>query len=594
MSWNTLVHLFCMSIALSTGPRPARAAESPNVILIVCDDLNDYVEGLGGHPQSRTPGIARLSRSGVSFTQAHCNIPICGPSRASLFTGIYPHDSGCYGFRRWDEYEVLRNSRTLMHHFRANGYHTLGTGKLMHHLSRREWVEYGNVADYGPFAFDGSRRVAHPGVPSPFRDIGTVDGSFGPLVRLENRVFADGRSYSWRTGGWRKIRDLRVDSQEDREATADELNGRWAVERLRDLANRPSGKPFFMGVGFIRPHTPLIVPERFFRRFPLDSIELPVIKPGDVEDTHAGSVRGKPGSKEPNANRTADMGSRLFSKLIASYDSQDEALRRFIQAYLASVAAVDELIGDILDAVDRFGLEGNTIVIVTSDHGWGMGEKDYLYKNSLWEESTRVPLIIRAPGVTKAGRVCDQPVSLIDLYPTLIDLCGLSGETKMNEKGHSLGGHSLKPLLIAPQSEEWSGPDAVLTSLYKWSKEYDPARQSYSLRTRRWRYIRYANGKEELYRNAVDPYEWNNLADDPGQASRLKSFREKLEARLPEPGTVPPQSSPGPEATTEAAREAAAWKAKYFAKHPDADTDGDGRLSWYELRTHRADAADKR
>jgi arylsulfatase A-like enzyme len=170
-------------VCLGLGESAAVAADKPNVILIVCDDLNDYIEGLGGHPQARTPNIDRLSQSGVSFTQAHCSIPICAPSRSSFLTGLYPHTSRNFGFTRWDQNEVLKNSRTIMDHFRANGYHTLGTGKLMHHLKRQEWVEYGNLADYGPFAFDGTERVAHPDVPAPFRDIGVIDGSFGPKTR---------------------------------------------------------------------------------------------------------------------------------------------------------------------------------------------------------------------------------------------------------------------------------------------------------------------------------------------------------------------------------------------------------------------------
>lgn len=551
------------------------AAEKPNVLLIVCDDLNDYIEGLGGHPQAQTPNIERLSDSGVSFKQAHCNIPICAPSRSSFLTGLYPHTSRNFGFDRWDQNEVLQNSRTMMDHFRANGYHTLGTGKLMHHLNRREWGEYGNPADYGPFAFDGAERVAHPDVPSPFRDIGTIDGSFGPLVNLTNRTFADGKSYSWQTGNWQKMRSLRVDSAEDREMTADELNGKWAVENLHKFANQPDGKPFFMGVGFIRPHTPLIVPERFFKQFPLDSIDLPVIRPGDVQDTHARSVRGIPEGKEPDSERTEDMGSRLFAKLVASYGSQDEALRRFIQAYLACVASVDELVGEILDVVDDSPLKDNTIIILTSDHGWGMGEKDYLYKNSLWQESTQVPLIVRAPGVAEAGGLVEEPVSLIDLYPTLIDLCGLTGETKKNDKGRPLDGHSLKPFLENPDTDEWSGPEEVLTALYKWAMYYDPAKQSYSLRSKDWRYIRYSNGMEELYHNAEDPYEWTNLADNPEYASKLKSFRVKLAARLPEP-------DPGP---AKSANEL--WKDSFFKRYPKADTNQDGTLSWPEHKAYK-------
>ena len=570
-------------------------AEKPNVILIICDDLNDYVEGFGGHPQSRTPNIASLCKSGVSFAQAHCNIPICGPSRASLFTSIYPHNSGCYGFERWDRYEVLKNSRTIMDHFRANGYHTLGTGKLMHHLDRKQWVEYGNAADYGPFAFNGNAKVAHPDVPAPYRDIGSVDGSFGPLSSLSNRTFADQKTYSWQTGNWQNVRELKVRSQDDRDMTADELNGKWAVDRLHALKDHANDKPFFMAVGFIRPHTPLIVPERFFEQFPLESIKLPVIKPGDVDDTHSRSVRGNPADSEPNSQRTMDMGSRLFQTLVDSYDSQDEALRRFIQAYLASVASVDELIGSILDVVDNSSLKDNTIIVVTSDHGWGMGQKDYLYKNSLWQESTRVPLIFRVPDVTEAGGVAEQPVSLIDVFPTLIDACGLAGETKKNDKGRSLDGHSLMPLLANPSGDDWTGPDEALTALYKWGMAYDPAEQNYSLRSRDWRYIRYENGREELYNVAVDRYEWTNLAGDKSQQSRIKSCRAKLRARLPELGTVPPQPAWKPKAVTQPdpknkiKGDAEVWKSKYFKLHPKADTNKDGELSWAELKTYRTE-----
>ncbi|MDF1843175.1 MAG: sulfatase [Rubripirellula sp.] len=567
------------------------ASEKPNVILILCDDLNDYVEGFGGHPQAETPNLKRLAQGGVRFTQAHCNIPICGPSRASLFTGVYPHHSGCFGFTKWDGYEVLKNSRTMMDHFRAEGYDTLGTGKLMHHMVKREWQKYGNPADYGPFAFDGENKIAHPDVPLPYSEIGAVDGSFGPLVNLAGRTTPEGKLIRWQTGGWAQQRPLRVDSQNDRDLTADELNGQWAVDQLKARANKPGQQPFFMGVGFIRPHTPLIVPKRFFDQFPLDSIELPVIRPGDVADTHARSVRGIPSGAD--GPRSEDMGTRLFNTLVESYPSQDSALRHFIQAYLASVASVDEQIGRILDVVENSPLHDNTIIVLSSDHGWGMGEKDYLYKNSLWQESTRVPLIIRAPGVSKSDGVSMQPVSLIDIYPTLVDLCDLSQQTTKNEKGHSLDGHSLKPLLQSPERGQWSGPDAALTALYKWRTKYDPAKESYSLRAKEWRYIRYENGREELYHTTEDPHEWTNLADDPKHQETLQNFREQLNSRIPESGSpIPPQPPFKPKKATAVKpavkSDAEAWKRQYFSKHPAADTDQDGTLTWPEYQAYRA------
>ena len=176
--FSVLIATGCLTYVTKASP-----IEHPNVIFIICDDLNDYVEGFGGHPQTKTPNMARLAEQGVRFTQAHCNAPICGPSRASLFTGIYPHNSGCYGFTKWDTYEVLQHSRTLQEHFESNGYFTLGTGKLLHHrVAQRGWQQYGNPADYGPFVVAGGKKTAHPDVPAPYRNIGAVDGSFGPFT----------------------------------------------------------------------------------------------------------------------------------------------------------------------------------------------------------------------------------------------------------------------------------------------------------------------------------------------------------------------------------------------------------------------------
>ena len=553
--------------------------KKPNVLLIVCDDLNSYVEGFGGHPQAKTPNIARLIASGMSFQQAHCAVPICAPSRSSFLTGLYPHTSCNYGFDRWDENEVLKNSRTIMDHFRANGYHTLGTGKLMHQEVTKEWSEWGNDVDYGPFAFDGKENVAHPDVPSPLRDdFGAVDGSFGPLVNLEGRTFKDGKTYSWRTGNWKKVRPFRYKSDDDRDATADELNGDWAAEKLKSLANKPDGRPFFIGVGLMRPHTPLIVPQKYFDLFPLDSIKLPVIKPGDVDDTFLRTVGG-------TEQGDLDRGAKIFKSLVASYGSKEEALKRFIQAYLAGVAATDEQIGKILDVIENSSLKDNTIIMLTGDHGWQMGQKDYVYKNSLWEESTRVPLIIRVPGFTKWGSATSYPVSHIDLYPTLVDLCGLTGDTRKNEKGRPLDGHSLKPFLLDPKTEEWDGPDAALTALFRWAKTYNPSEQSYTLRSKDWRYIRYSNGKEELYDHVNDPHEWTNLAGNPVHAARLATFRQQLTKRLPAPADHPvPQKVDADSAK----KDADYWKDQFFKKHPEADTDKDGTLSWPEHKAYKA------
>ena len=546
-------------------------AKKPNVLLIVCDDLNDYVETLGGHPQTKTPHIRKLMESGVSFTQAHCNIPICNPSRASFATGIYPHTSQQFGFEDWDKNEILKNSRTMMDHFGKNGYHTLGTGKVMHNRDRQEWKEYGHPSDYGPFLFNGKEKVPNLSVPSPFRDdFGIIDGNFGPLENLSNKKNPDtGKPYTWITGGWRKQRLMKYNSDEDRDPTGDELNAQWAVKRLTEIADSEDKKPFFMGVGFVRPHTPLIVPQKYFERFPLESIELPEILIGDAEDTFKHTVTSM------EDDRSGDRGTKMYDSLVASYKGNRElALKKFIQAYLASVASVDDLVGEILEALKKTNLDKNTIVIFTSDHGWGNGEKDYLYKNSLWQESTRVPLIIKAPGVNSKGKTCKQPVSLVDLYPTLLDLCDLPDNTMKNEKGRPLDGFSMKPLLEDPEIGKWQGPEYAITALYKWAQYYDPAQQNYSLRFKDWRYVRYENGKEELYHTIQDEQEWKNLALNPKFNDKLSGFRKKLLSIIPESIPEKPKSNDY-------------WKDQYFKKNPSADTDGDGTLSWAEHNNHK-------
>jgi len=222
-----------------------------------------------------------------------------------------------------------------------------------------------------------------------------------------------------------------------------------------------------------------------------------------------------------------------------------------------------------------------------------MGEKDYLYKNSLWQEGTRVPLIVRAPGVGKAKGVSPQPVSLVDIYPTLVDLCGLSKETRKNKKGHPLDGHSLKPLLENPGRGEWSGPDSALTALYVWRTKYDPSKENYTLRAKNWRYIRYENGKEELFFTKEDPHEWTNLAGDSAHTETLDAFRQELKSRIPAAGSgLPPQPLFKPKSSasnkTGPKQAAEAWKNKYFAKHPAADANKDGKLSWPEYKAYRA------
>jgi len=504
-------------------PTLSSAADRPNVVLIVCDDLNTQIGHLSGHPQARTPNIDRLARSGVSFRRAYSNNPICAPSRSSFLTGIYPHTSGNLFWGKWFQNEILANCKTVMEHFRDNGYRVVGSGKLMHHFRRDVWDEFAHKADYGPMAYDGKQRVGHPAVPEPFRSIGPVDGSFGPLSDVP---FGGKDGKGWIYGRWDKTQPFRYVSEEDRSPTPDERNARWAADRIQQFAEADADQPFFLAVGFIRPHTPLHAPKKHFDMFPLDSLELPPIKTGDADDCHYRDVF-----------HDEVKGLRYYAALGKSYPAIQDGLKAFLQAYLACVAAVDGQIGVVVDAVDDSGLRENTIIIVTSDHGWHNGQKEYLFKNSPWEESTRVPFIVRAPGVTKSGEIAEHPVSLIDLYPTLVDLCNLKGDTRKNDRGRPLDGHSVRPFLENSTSRDWAGPDGALTMIYAGAKSKtgmtpsdlkNPAKQHWSLRTKRWRYVLYNNGAEELYDHAADPYEWTNLAEDPDLASTKNKLKNDL------------------------------------------------------------------
>jgi arylsulfatase A-like enzyme len=493
-------------------------ANKPNVVLIVCDDLNDYVTGMGGHPQATTPHLARLAETGVAFRRAYSNNPVCAPSRSSFLTGIYPHTSGNLFWNKWFENPVLQNSCTIMEHFRANGYHVAGSGKLMHHHRGNLWSEFKHKADYGPFVYDGKERVTHPDVPLPFGSIGSVDGSYGPL---DNVPFAhDGNPLTgWIYGEWGKVKPFIFVDKDNRDLTPDERNAQWAAWRIERFTREKSNKPFFLGIGFIRPHTPLHVPQRYFDMFPVDSLAMPVIKTGDAIDTHYRDVFDQD-----------QKGLRYFRLLNESYPDRETAIKTFTQAYLACVAAVDDCIGQVVDAIDKSPFKDNTIIVVTSDHGWTMGQKDYLFKNSPWEESTRVPFVVRAPGIAKAGGIAEHPISLIDLYPTLVDLCGLLGNTQKNDKGAPLDGYSVRPFLEDPKSRSWDGPDGALTMVYAGGHtKMDTNQQHWVLRTERWRYIRYNNGAEELYDHRKDPREWTNLADSPAYAPIKESLYRKIQ-----------------------------------------------------------------
>jgi arylsulfatase A-like enzyme len=495
--------------------------QRPNVLMILVDDLNDYQGVFGGHPQAITPNIDRLAQMSTQFTNAQTNVPVCSPSRNSLFTGVYPHDSSDYNWTAQSKQKVLKHNKTIMELYGENGYFTLGTGKLMHRGNPKKWDEWGrpHAHDYGPSYFDGKKKAAIPSVPSPFREIGPIDGAYG---RLSDVGYSSGEkgSKGWMYG-WDKTM-MRYVSDNDRDLLPDELHAQWASNKLTELAETSQKQPFFMGIGLVRPHTPLYAPDRFFDMFPLGSLQLAPWTKGDENDTFF----------KDNFPQYI-KGLRYYKTLLASYDNDHEtAIKHFLQAYLACIAFMDEQVGKIIDALERHPqLNNNTMLIFTADHGWQMGEKGYLFKNSPWEETTRIPLLIRVPSNEFKPTKVSHPVSLIDIYPTLVDYTELQGSHKKNEKGGKLGGYSLRTFLENPNSEKWQGPNGALTVIGNYQQVTNINRvnkQNYSYRTAHWRYIRYSQGQEELYDHRHDPYERVNLA----AKTEMKVIKRQLQAEI--------------------------------------------------------------
>ncbi|MGI9392979.1 MAG: sulfatase [Parvibaculales bacterium] len=523
-------------------PLAATAEKRPNILFIIVDDLNDYLGSFGGHPQAHTPNIDRLAKMGAQFTNAHTNVPVCAPSRSSLFTGVYPHSSRDFGWTKLREQYVLKHNKTFLELLRENGYTLYGTGKILHNNIRKFWHEWGVTEriNYGPHAFDGNRITPHPNVPEPFRSINIVDGSFAPLSDVPQ--FPKARKTKHKPGWGYPTGSFRYVSETDRDLLPDEQHAIWAKKKLAELAQNESQHPFFMGIGFVRPHTPLYAPKRFFDMFPLDEIELPKIKKNDSNDT----------AFTDNYPMT-QMGLHYYQALMDSYEDDEEGLKKVVQAYLACIAFMDEQLGIVLDALENSPLKDNTIIIFTSDHGWQFGEKNYLYKNSPWEESTRIPLLIAAPNLTKPNMKIEHPVSLIDIFPTIWELADLKGTYKMNAKAADIGGASLVPLLTPSLWDRWKGAKGALTVMgagidkpikdlalttnphalwhvkvikdlplsYVWQ-------QTYSYRTKDWRYIRYKDGQEELYHNRTDPYEWHNLAQDKKYTRQKNKLKKQM------------------------------------------------------------------
>lgn len=450
---RSLFSICLLFLAVVTGgpvlsAEKAEEKQPPNVLFIAVDDLNDWIGCLGGHPDAKTPNIDRLASRGVLFTNAHCAAPACNPSRAALMTGIRPSKSGVYlNSQPWRP--ALPDAVTLPQHFSKNGYHSIGSGKIFHGRYRDDasWDDY----------------LKQTGDPKP-----TPEVLKDPHSRAGTIIWG--------------VLDVKDEEMSDYKMADYAIN---YLEQQHD-------KPFFLACGIYRPHMPWQVPRKYYDMYPLDQIHLPQVLETDLDDVPEAGVRmAKPGGDHAKILKT-------------------ENWRHAVQAYLASMTFADVQVGRVLKALDASPYADNTIVVLWGDHGWHLGEKHHWRKFSLWEEATRAPLMMVAPGVTTAGTKCDQAVDFMNIYPTLCELCALP-------VGSHLDGVSMVSLLKNPE-KTWERP-ALTTH----------GRLNHAIRSNQYRLIRYQDGSEELYDHAVDPREWKNLAGNQA----YQAVKEDLSRWLP-------------------------------------------------------------
>ena len=461
------------------------AADAPrlNVLHIVSDDLAARL-GCYGDALVKSPNIDRLAARGVRFDKAYCQFPLCNPSRASFMTGLRPDTTKVYENATYFR-NVLPDAVSIPQTFRRAGYFAARVGKLYH---------YGVPTQIGTDGLDDPPSWQQ--VVNPKGHDKEVEDRIFTLKKNAQGVPQFGGTLSWL-----------ADEGED----AAQTDGIGATEAIKLLEAHQS-EPFYLAVGFFRPHTPYVAPKKYFDLYPPESIKLPT-SPDNLRD--------------------------LFPKLALQIKPEEEAMtdetrKLAIQAYSAATTFMDAQVGRVLDALDRLKLADKTIVVFHSDHGYHLGEKRLWQKMSIFEESARVPLVIAMPGNKTNGQSCGRTVELLDLHRTLADLCGLTADAKIE-------GASLKPLLQNPQAE-WSRPAysqvtrgaVVATDAAKKAQD----RQSImgrSVRTERWRYTEWDEGRHgtELYDHEADPHEMKNLASDSQQADTVVKLKKLLATTRP-------------------------------------------------------------
>lgn len=458
---NIIIITLLCSLAACNMPTKKKTQEpsKPNVLFISIDDLNDWSGCMEKYPISSTPNIDGLAKKGMLFKNAHCQAPICAPSRASVYTGLHPHTTGLY-FQFHDK-QIKKNSGAanaiyMPDYLEQHGYKTIGVGKLFH---------------------DGDSQAVYDIYGGIFPEM-----KFGP--KPKERVNYDP---AWFSDKRRTVTDWAPIAMEDSEMS-DYKIAEWTV----DVLSQDHEKPFLLSVGFIRPHVPWHVPQKWFDMFPVDEMVEPPYKANDLDDV-------------PEISRKLH---EMPGMPKTEWLIKEKQWKPMIQGYLACMAFMDDQVGKVLQALESSKYAENTIVVLWSDHGYHLGEKNRTCKQSLWERSTHVPLIFAGKGITPETST-NAPVGLIDLYPTLVELCGL--EANIANEGNSL------VALIENPSVKWEYP--TFTSYgYKNTSMY----------LENYHYIQYSNGEAELYDMKNDPNEWTNLANKPELKSLIDRFKEKM------------------------------------------------------------------
>ena len=476
MVMNYKLHLATAGIFLLIAQGAAIAQERPNVLFISVDDLNDWIEPLNGHPQAITPNFNRFAKRSVCFTNANCPSPGCNPSRTAIMTGLAPYTSGVYSnYQDWRE--VITDRKTIGAYFRKHNYYSCGAGKIFHYhmVDPQCWDEYWpsqkqNMPDEAFPDFAKSRLKPEGGPAPKTMNMPAFDQMYG--------------MFDWSA----------LDIPED------QMGDYKSVDYVLEQLNTPQDNPLFLACGIYRPHLPWYVPPKYFDMFPLEETVLPQRLDDDLEDVG------------PRAKDIAFRGGGYHEHVLAAGQ-----WKRAVQGYLASIAFADAMLGRLLEGLDESGKRDNTVVVLWSDHGWQLGEKQHWRKFALWDNVVRSVLMIHvprnAPGLPMGstnGKLCHRTVSLQDIYPTLIDVCGLPPK-------NDIDGRSLVPLLRQPDAQ-W---DHVALTTYDFGE--------FSVRSERYRYTRYIDGSEELYDHHADKEEWHNLANN----AKYASIKAKLAAQIP-------------------------------------------------------------